>query len=230
MANNKIRATIRLFGAMYDLPYHKESDEQVIRQFMIDHPLAFITGCDEKGRPVATQAPVLLEERDGRQFLAGHLMKNTDHHRALVANSNVLVVFAGHHVYVSGSWYSNPHTPSTWNYMSVHARGTVRFLDGAGLERVLRRTSLHFEDADEASPTAFDNLPRQLTDRLVDAIVAFEIEVDSLDTVFKLSQDRDLVSYRTIMARLREKGESGRVIAAEMEKRESALFQGRAEA
>lgn len=211
---------------MYDLPYHKARNQRELREFMREHPFAFVTGCDEQGRPVATQLPVFFEERDGRQFLSGHLMKNTDHHRAFEANPNVLVVFTSPHVYVSGSWYSNPHTPSTWNYMSVHVRGVIRFLGGRDLERVLRLTSLHFEGNDERSPTTFDNLPAHLTDRLVHAIVAFEVEVQSLASVFKLSQDRDAESYRQIIERLRQDGDAGRFIASEMERRAEDLFGG----
>lgn len=209
---------------MYDLPYHKERNQQVIKEFVADHPFALLTGCDPDGKPVATQVPVFLEKGDGRLLLSGHLMKNTDHHQAFLANHNVLVVFTGPHVYVSGTWYSQPHTPSTWNYMSVHARGTIRFLEGAALEDVLQKTSLHFEGDDHDSPTAFQNLPRHLTEKLVSAIVAFEIEVDAMDTVFKLSQDRDIQSYLNIIEQLMEKGEDGRTIAAEMKKRMSQVF------
>lgn len=209
---------------MYDLPYHKEPNKQVVHDFVAKHPFAFLTGCDPEGRPVATQVPTFLEERDDRPVLSGHLMKHTDHHKAFLHNYNVLVVFTGRHAYVSGTWYSNPHTPSTWNYMSVHARGKIRFLDGAALEDVLVKTSLHFEGNDERSPTAFHNLPRELTKRLTGAIVAFEIEVESMDTVFKLSQDRDASSYQNIIEQLQKQGEDGRTIAAEMQKRMSQLF------
>lgn len=209
---------------MYNLPYHKEHDEQVVKAFIDEHPFAFLTGCDAQHRPVATQVPVFLEEQDGRKLLRGHIMKNTDHHKAFSQNENVLVVFSGSHVYVSGSWYSDPHTPSTWNYMSVHAKGIVRFLDEQELEDVLRKTTLHFENQDRQSPTVFDNVSTEIKQKVMQAIVAFEIEVTEMDTVFKLSQDRDAESYRNIIGKLKEQGEGGRVIAAEMEKRTSDLF------
>lgn len=209
---------------MYDLPYHKEQDEQVVREFVEKHPFAFLTGCDSQGKPVATQVPVFMEERDGRMILSGHIMKNTDHHKAFAQNENVLVVFTGNHTYVSAGWYSNPHQPSTWNYMSVHARGVIRFLSDTELEEVLRKTSLHFENQDAQSPTVFDNLPMEFKSKVIKAIVAFEIEVTELDSVFKLSQDKDANSYLNIIEKLKEKGEDGRVIATEMEKRTTRFF------
>lgn len=204
---------------MYDLPYHKEHDEQVIEQFIARYPFAFLTGCDANNRPVATQVPVLLEKREGRKLLSGHIMRKTDHHKAFLHNNNVLVVFAGHHSYVSATWYSNPHVASTWNYMSVHARGTIRFLDGAALESILQKTSLHFEGYDQQSPTVYDNLPDEFKNKVMKAIVAFEIEVTEIDSVFKLSQNADAESYLNIIEKLQQQGEGGRVVAAEMEKR-----------
>jgi transcriptional regulator len=209
---------------MYDLPYYKEKNEQVIKEFIDRHPFAFLTGCDSENNPVATQVPVFIEEHNGKKILRGHIMKNMDHHKAFIRNNKVLVVFTGNHTYVSATWYSNPYQPSTWNYMSVHARGIIRFLDDSELISVLRKTSLHFENNDHHSSTYFDNLPPERTQKLMKQIVAFEIEVKEIKNVFKLSQDRDRQSYLNIIARLREQGEDGQVIADEMEKRTQELF------
>jgi len=209
---------------MYDLPYHKEQNAQVIKEFIDQYPFAFLAGCDSENKPVATQVPVFIEEKEGKTILRGHIMKNTDHHKAFVHNENVLVVFTGHHTYVSATWYSNPHQASTWNYMSVHAKGIIRFLDDIALEDVLRKTTLHFENHNQQSTTIFDNLPLEFKQKVMKAIVAFEIEVKEMDNVFKLSQDRDAKSYDNIKERLKGQGEDGQVIAAEMEKRTNDVF------
>lgn len=209
---------------MYNLPYHKEHDEQAIRTFIEQHPFAFLTGCDAANKPVATQVPVFMEEKEGRLFLSGHIMKNTDHHQAFLHNQNALAVFTGHHAYVSATWYSNPHLPSTWNYMSVHAKGILRFLDDAGLEAILRKTTLYFENDNPHSTTVFDNLPTAFLEKMMKIIAGFEMEVLEMDNVFKLSQDRDLESYHNIIEKLKTQGEDGPVIAAEMEKRTKEVF------
>lgn len=209
---------------MYDLPYHKEKNQQVIKEFIDQHPFAFLTGCNSENKPVATQVPLFIEEKNGMQILRGHIMKNTDHHKAFLYNSNVLAVFTGHHTYVSATWYSDPHIASTWNYMSVHVKGIIRFLDDAALEDVLRKTTLHFENYNHQSTTAFDNLSREFKQKFMHAIVAFEIEVTEIDNVFKLSQDRDAESYHNIKEKLKQQGEDGQAIAAEMEKRTNELF------
>ncbi len=203
---------------MYDLPHYREHDERIITEFIERYPFAFLTGCDANNRPVATQVPVFIEDRNGRKILSGHIMRHTDHHKAMLDNANVLAVFHGPHTYVSATWYSDPHVASTWNYMSVHARGVIRFLDCSGLEAILRKSTLHFENDDKHSPTVFDNLPDSFRQKVMNAIVGFEIEVSDLDAVFKLSQDKDNESFHTIIEKLEAGDEIARRVAAGMRK------------
>jgi transcriptional regulator len=208
---------------MYDLPHYKEQDHEEIIQFMKDHPFVFLTGSDAANKPVATQIPVFIDEKEGKYFLTGHIMRNTDHHKAFEQNENVLAVFTGPHTYVSATWYTKP-VGSTWNYMSVHAKGTIRFGDTHELMAILQRLTLHYENGNTASTTVFNNLPAEYTERMMKAIVPFEIEINDLQHVFKLSQDRDEKSYDNIMQQLKQKDGDAKTIAALMEKRKSKVF------
>jgi transcriptional regulator len=210
---------------MYNLPYFKEKDQEVVLNFIHQHPFAFMAGCDEQGKPIATQIPVFIEEREGKLYMTGHMMRQTDHHKAFEKNPNVLCVFTGPHTYVSASWYSNPHQASTWNYMSVHVKGQLRFLDEQGLIEVLKKTTLHFENGNTNSPTVFHNLGEEYTSRLMKAIVAFEIEVEEIENVFKLSQNHDKETYNNIIEKLEIQDADGKSIAEEMKKRENQLFE-----
>ena len=209
---------------MYNLPYFKEGDQEVVLEFMRKHPFVFLTGVNEESKPVATQVPVFIDERDGKLFLTGHIMRNNDHHRAFEKNPNVLAVFTSPHVYVSATWYDDPHQASTWNYMSVHAKGSIRFGDRDDLIAILKRLTLHYENNNAASTTVFDNLTSAYTEPLLKAIVAFEVEVVSIDNVFKLSQNRNEKSFHNIMEKLNERGSDGKFIAEEMKKRQHQLF------
>jgi transcriptional regulator len=203
---------------MYNLPYFKEKDQKVVLEFIHQHPFAFIAGSNDD-KPEATQIPVFIEERNNKLFMTGHMMKQTDHHKAFEKNPNVLCVFTGNHTYVSASWYADPHQASTWNYMSVHVKGKLRFMDDNSLIEVLKKTSLHFENNDHQSPTVFDNLPDDYKNKLMKAIIAFEVEVESIDNVFKLSQNRDKESYHNIIEKLEMQDADGKAIAKEMRKR-----------
>src|SRR5687767_5478600 len=138
---------------MYSLPYFKESDPQEVLDFMRRHPFAMLMGCVQN-RPVATQVPLLIEEKENKITLRGHIMRQTDHHKAFVANNQALCVFTGAHSYVSASWYQDQQTASTWNYMSVHARGRLRFLEQDQLMQVLEQTTALFENNAD-SPSLF---------------------------------------------------------------------------
>ena len=208
---------------MYNLPYFKEQDQQVVLDFIRQHPFAFIAGCSDDGKPVATQIPVFIDERDGKLFLSGHMMKNTDHHKAFLYNPNVLAVFTGAHTYVSASWYEDKKQGSTWNYMSVHAKGVLKFLDEQALLEVLKRTTNHFEN-NPYSGANFEDLPEEYVHSMAKAIVAFEVEVLQIDNVFKLSQNRDEKSYQNIIQKLEAQDADGKYIAEEMKQRTSQLF------
>lgn len=208
---------------MYNLPYFKEKDQSVVIEFMRQHPFAMLIGCAHD-RPAATQIPLLFEERNGKMILLGHMMRKQDHHQAFEKNPNVLVVFTGPHTYVSATLYTDPHQASTWNYMSVHARGTLSFLDEKGLENALRKLTLHYENNHPHSATVFDNLAEEYRTKLMKSIIAFEIDVNSIENVFKLSQNRDQESYDHIADQLSKQTEDAQKIAGEMNNRRSQLF------
>jgi transcriptional regulator len=209
---------------MYNLSYFKEEDKKVLLEFLNDHPFAFLTGSDSTGKQVATQIPMLVEERDGEWYLQGHIMRNTDHHKAFDENSQVLAVFTGPHTYVSASWYTNPRIGSTWNYMSVHVNGEMKFLPDEDLISFMKKLTLRFEGNNTDSPTVYDNLPSEFLNKMLPAIVGFEIKVEEMENVFKLSQNRDEQSYRNIIARLEERGGDSALVADEMKKRFQKLF------
>lgn len=207
---------------MYNVPHFKEPDPQKIKMFMQQHPFAMLMGC-VNDKPVATQVPLLLEERENKTFLKGHIMRNTDHHKAFAQNGQVLCVFSGAHSYVSASWYTNPQVASTWNYMSVHARGILAFLPDENLPEILKETTAHFEN-NHHSPALFEKLPNDYVQRLAKAIISFEIEVTSLEHVFKLSQNRDAESYQNIITHLQTGDSNAQTIAVEMQQRTTNVF------
>lgn len=182
---------------------------------MHNHPFALLSGCDGDNKPVATHVPLLIKEREGKLYLQGHMMRQTDHHRAFERNPNVLAVFTGRHTYVSASWYTNPLQGSTWNYLTVHAKGILTFKDENFLKNVLEETTAHFENNAE-SPALFEHLPQEYVERLVKAIAGFEIEVTETDHVFKLSQNRDAESFQNIIAHLQNGNEDAQQIASLM--------------
>src|SRR5438477_10027709 len=155
---------------MYNYPHYKEQDREKVIEFMRDHPFVTLIGCDNKGRIEATQIPVLIEEKEDKLFICGHIAKKSNHHQAFEENLNVLALFTGAHTYVSGTWYAgNPQQASTWNYISVHARGQIKFLDEGSLVELLKKLSLHFENNNVQSATIYDNQPVAYKGKMIKA-------------------------------------------------------------
>src|SRR4249919_3176731 len=210
---------------MYNYPHYKEHDKKKILEFMQNHPFITLIGADKNGRIEATQIPVLVEEKEGKIFIYGHMAKKADHHQAFEENPNVLALFTGAHTYVSGTWYSgNPQQASTWNYISIHARGQIKFLDEAALIELLKKLSLHFENNNTDSSTVYDNLPGGYKEKMIKAILAFELEVTEMDNVHKLSQNRDEKSYDNIVQQLKQQEGDAKEIGELMEKRKEQVF------
>jgi len=202
---------------MYKLKYFTEEDNEKMIAFMEENSFALITGMGDE-YPVATQVPLDIKIENDKIFLTGHIMKNTDHHKAFLKNENVLAIFSGPHCHVSASWYPNPVQASTWNYMTVHAKGKIRFGDEAQTKKIVEGLTNKYEKPD--SPAAFSKLSNEYVDRLVKAIIAFTIKVETLDNVFKLSQNHDEETRQSIIEHLRKNGsDNEKAIAEEMEQR-----------
>ncbi len=203
---------------MYNISYFKEADKEMIIAFMKENSFAMITGIGNE-YPVATQIPLEVELKDGKIYLLGHMMRKTDHHLAFEKNPNVLVLFTGPHCYVSASWYNDPHTASTWNYITVHAKGRISFTDEDGTYEAVKAVTNKYEGT--ATKAAFNNMPQEYVKPLLKAIVGFSIEVEMLDNVFKLSQNKTVAEQVNIIEQLRTRNynDDDLQIATEIEKR-----------
>jgi transcriptional regulator len=186
---------------MYRSTKFKAKDQAEVLDFMTRHPFITLIGYDGEF-PVATQVPVQCsEDQDGHLVLHGHMMKNTDHHVAFVKNPNALALFVGPHTYVSASVYTQPASASTWNYMTVHAKGNIQFLDAAGTYEAIKNLTNQYENP-TSSPAAFHHMTEEYIQKLLPAIAGFELTVKSLEHVFKLSQNHPQENRDAIVANL----------------------------
>jgi transcriptional regulator len=186
---------------MYDIPYFKAADHQEVIDFMQANAFVTICGVNAVGKPVATHIPILIDIINDQVILSGHIMRKQDHTNAFELNKDVLVMFTAPSAYVSASWYTEKNMASTWNYQAVHANGSMHFKEETHLLELLDRLTKKFEK-DPASPTQLKNLSADYVQQNCKAIVSFEIIVDNLQHVFKLSQNRDEISHKNIQDEL----------------------------
>lgn len=206
---------------MYPMREFQETDREAILAFIRQHPLALVTSISKEGRIEATHVPLLLTVDGESVRLRGHVMRKTAHWQAFHANSDVFLAFTGPNAPVLESWLSKRGFGGTWNYMAVHARGKLTFLPQETLLDLLR----DLKDGYELDPSAkFENLPAGYVSSLIGAIEGFEIEIEKLEAVFKLSQNRNREDFERIVTALRDQGGESALVAAEMEARRIAYY------
>jgi transcriptional regulator len=142
----------------------------------------------------ANHLPMLLEgAQDGKYVLRGHVARANPVWK--LDTGEALAIFLGPHAYVSPSWYPSKAATGkavpTWNYITVHARGAIQWIqDGDWLRsHVTALSNVH--EAGRENPWAVTDAPASYVDGLLRAIVGFELTVARLGGKWKLSQNRD---------------------------------------
>jgi len=140
-----------------------------------------------QGEIQVSHLPFLLDA-DGRTLRA-HMARANPQWRTFSPEREVLVIFHGPHHYVSPAWYASRPSVPTWNYAVVHAHGRPTLIEGRErLAALVRELVMHHEAA-SPEPWKMD-LPADYQDRMLSAIVGFEIAITRLEGKFKLSQNR----------------------------------------
>jgi transcriptional regulator len=150
-------------------------------------------------------------------------MRKQKHTLAFEENPNVLAIFSGAHSFVSASWYEKKDVASTWNYQAVHAGGILHWKDDKFLYVLLEKLTANFE-ANPHSPALVGKIDEGYMHTMMKAIVAFEIEITSVEHIFKLSQNRDEKSYENIIGRLSDGDADAKAIAERMKENKANVF------
>lgn len=189
------------------VPRHfRFDDPKALERFVADNAFGTLVSAGAGGLSVS-HIPFLPERgADGRLRLRGHVARANPHWQALESAGEVLAIFAGPHAYVSPGWYESHPSVPTWNYAVVHARGPARLLASGDLPALLDRLSRTYEDG-RAAPWRMEALPPDFARQLVEAIVGFEIVVETLEGKFKLSQNRSDRDREGVAAALEAEGQ-----------------------
>lgn len=201
---------------MYIPEVFAENDLSTLHAFMRHHALATLV-TQRQGAPSVSHVPVLLDSSVGTHgVLLGHLARNNAQWHELAEGAEVLAIFHGPHAYVSPAWYEpNPMAVPTWNFMAVHAYGKARILSDDELVSALHR-QVDENEKEYASPWGLE-LSSAMRERMLGAIVGFEIKLNNVEGKFKLSQNRTEQDQRNVIAHLSQ-SEGGKEVAYWMSK------------
>ena len=183
---------------MYSPPCNQVEDRAEVLSFMRANNFAVVVTATG-GEPRASHLPVLVEERDGGLVIVAHMAKNNPQWEAFF-DEEVLVVFHGPHAYVSPRWYAEKERVPTWNYAAVHAYGKVRAFHEPEAKRAAVAKLVAHHDPQWLPD--YEKLSDGYMAGMLEAIVAFEIPVDRLETRWKLSQNRGREEMELIAAAL----------------------------
>jgi transcriptional regulator len=137
----------------------------------------------------ANHLPMLLEGN----VLRGHVARANPVWKQ--GSGEALAIFLGPHAYVSPGWYSSKAETGkavpTWNYLTVHARGAITWIQDADWLRGHVGALSETHEAGRGEPWKISDAPASYVDGLLRAIVGFELTIAKLEGKWKLSQNRD---------------------------------------
>ncbi|RIV19554.1 FMN-binding negative transcriptional regulator [Alicyclobacillaceae bacterium I2511] len=193
---------------MYIPKEFEMNDSAEITNFIRTHSFGVLFSNTE-GRPVATHLPFFYDS--DRNVLFAHMAKANPQWRDLDGQTG-LVVFSGPHAYISPSWYGEPASVPTWNYVAVHVYGKCSVLHGQdGLDTLLKNTVQFYEPHSDLP--ARSNEP--FYQSMMKSIVGFRIDITSIEGKAKLSQNKSLAVQERVVAQLHETGNSDAVLVSQ---------------
>lgn len=175
-----------------------ETEEQ--QAFIKDHPFALLTTPDLQ----ATHLPLLVQQQGDELYLIGHVARANPHWK-LLDNTEALAVFSGPHAYISPSWYTSTPNVPTWNYVSVHAKGTLSLLDDDELLKAMDDLMMAFEP--DYNRATLDDALVDYQQKLIRGIVGIKMKVTSLQGARKLGQHKKIADMAGVSQGLKASGD-----------------------
>lgn len=211
---------------MYSPKFNLVSDRALLLEAMRTYSFAILVGpqSSDAGAPLtATHLPLVVKDEGEHGLLEGHFAKANKHWQSL-SGHETLVIFSGPHSYVSPTNYVEELSVPTWNYIAVHAYGTLELVeDDAAKDSLLKGLiSVH----EPAYAEKWNAMPEGFRCTMLAGIVGFRIPIARIEGKFKLSQNRAAEERRNVHATQSAGTPDEQALAAWMERlaREDADF------
>src|SRR5215468_5797201 len=119
---------------MYVPPVFRDDDRASLHATMRAARLSSLMTATAEGL-IATHLPLLLDDADGELgVLYGHVARANPQWKSAPVGE-AMAIFMGPDAYVTPSWYATKQATGkvvpTWNYVAVHAYGTIEFFEDA---------------------------------------------------------------------------------------------------
>jgi transcriptional regulator len=169
-----------------------------VRALIEEYPLAWVVS-PEKG--AVSQLPLIgiFDAQDRLTSLVGHFARRNPLYRALADDPHAIILFAGPQGYISTDMAPRENWAPTWNFSQVRIEAEITLDPNRSAE------ALHLLlDAMEShvTPSWSTNALGERYPGMLRQIVGFSASIVTLEGRFKLSQDEDLDTLRSILAKL----------------------------
>jgi transcriptional regulator len=155
------------------------------------------------GMPYATSVPMYLEDGPmGERILFGHMARDNPQAATLMSGMKALATFHGPNTYISASWYKDQPTVPTWNYVAAQVRGTLTPIDDDEKQLAIMRKTIDRSEARTGTSWLMKDAPAGKIDSLLPRIRSFQITVERIDGVTKLSQKHPPADRERVIAAL----------------------------
>jgi transcriptional regulator len=208
---------------MYLPPHFVESRVEVLHELIRSHPLGTLVTCGVDGLN-ANHVPFEIDPNPAPfGILRAHVARANPVWREFSKEVEPLVIFQGPQIYITPSWYQTKRETGkvvpTFNYIVVHAYGSMRVIEDAGwLRKFVGGLTDRFEAA-RAQPWAVSDAPEDFVAMQLRAIVGIEITVTRLIGKWKISQNRPALDQEGVVAGLRESDDAvAQAMAAAVER------------
>ncbi len=162
----------------------------------------------------ANHIPFFLDREHGQLF--GHFAKSNNQWRELENNKQVLVIFPGPHAYISPSWYVSENLVPTWNFAAVHIYGEAELLQSKDETYDVVKNLTQKHEAGFDQPWTPDKVKPDVLESMLKAIVGFKINIKTIQTKAKLSQNRSGKDQTGAIEGLRKSGSEQEFTIAKM--------------
>jgi transcriptional regulator len=182
-------------------PHHFSDDPDVVRRLIRENPWAILVS-DNDGELIASHYPILLDEEADDLTILTHVGRPDERIHGF-GEREIMLIVQGAHGYISPSWYvPGAIRAPTWNFSVAHCYGVPELLGEAENLDTLARLVEHFE-RHVPEPML---LEADWGSQLANGTVGLRLPITRFVCKLKLSQDKDPVSRRQVLAALRAPG------------------------
>ena len=176
---------------MYSPKFNQVADRSLLIEAMQAYSFAILFGPpstpDAPAPLAATHLPLVVKDEGQHGLIEGHFAQANRHWQSL-ANREALVVFPGPHSYVSPTLYTDPLSVPTWNYIAIHAYGTLTLIEDEPAKDALLANLIAANEP--AFLPKWQSMPVAFRRSMLAGIVGFRIPITRIEGKFKISQNR----------------------------------------